>query len=298
MSLLAVERTRAGHDPFRAWLTAAEPGPPSAEIASHAVQCDECRSAVAALDALRAIDPSQPDLPAPSPHAQPEAPIWAWARYAAPLVVILVLAVVRPDIGAVVAPQGDLFEAVADPEQGILGDWGSALDPDPATGGPTDEGDGPLPGAGGGSPQPSLAPGVVPSADATPPVGVVDPSSAPFTTGPTASPPGSLPPGSLPPGVTPPASTPASQPAGPTPPPSSDPTVPPPPPVTPEPTPLPPPPPTPEPTPVPPPPTPEPTPVPNPTGECADGIDNDGDLLVDLVDPGCLLGLRNSESLL
>lgn len=42
-------------------------------------------------------------------------------------------------------------------------------------------------------------------------------------------------------------------------------------------------PPTPEPTPVP---TPEPTPVPD---DCADGIDNDGDELIDLLDPGCLL---------
>jgi hypothetical protein len=65
--------------------------------------------------------------------------------------------------------------------------------------------------------------------------------------------------------------------------------------VTPEPTPPPTPQPTPEPT---PPPTPEPTPEPNPSGECVDGIDNDGDLLIDILDPGCLLGLRNSESLL
>jgi hypothetical protein len=79
---------------------------------------------------------------------------------------------------------------------------------------------------------------------------------------------------------------------------------------TPEPTPVP----TPEPTPVP---TPEPTPVPTveitpspspietpvPTAsasaavnECTDGIDNDGDGLIDLLDPGCLLGSGTSES--
>lgn len=45
--------------------------------------------------------------------------------------------------------------------------------------------------------------------------------------------------------------------------------------------------PTPSPTVVPTPePTPEPTPVPD---DCADGVDNDGDLLIDAADPGCLL---------
>jgi hypothetical protein len=36
-------------------------------------------------------------------------------------------------------------------------------------------------------------------------------------------------------------------------------------------------------------PTPQPTPVPTPFGDCQDGIDNDGDLLIDLLDPGCVL---------
>ena len=83
----------------------------------------------------------------------------------------------------------------------------------------------------------------------------------------------------------------------PTPPPTPEPTVAP----TPEPTPPPTPEPTVEPTPEPTPeptvePTPEPTlaPTPEPTAapvsECADGIDNDGDQLVDLADPGCALG--------
>jgi hypothetical protein len=260
------------------------------EIAGHFAACAECRNAVNALDSLRAIDPTLPDLPAPSARAEPEAPIWRWARYAVPLIVIFALAVLRPNIGAVLAPHGDLFQPIVDPEQGILGDWGSAFDPDPGTGAtPTDEAGSQVPGASGGSPQPSLAPGIVPSAGATP-GGVGDPSGAPFTTAPGASAPASLPPG-----VTPPPSVQASQPGEPTSPPSSDPTAPPPPPVTPEPTPPPTPQPTPEPT---PPPTPEPTPEPNPSGECVDGIDNDGDLLIDILDPGCLLGLRNSESLL
>ncbi|HET6379957.1 MAG TPA: sigma factor-like helix-turn-helix DNA-binding protein [candidate division Zixibacteria bacterium] len=59
-------------------------------------------------------------------------------------------------------------------------------------------------------------------------------------------------------------------------------------------------------TPTPEPSTPEPTPTPEPsttpeppaTGECADGIDNDDDGFLDLLDPGCLLGLRDSEGLL
>jgi hypothetical protein len=41
-----------------------------------------------------------------------------------------------------------------------------------------------------------------------------------------------------------------------------------------------------------PPPTPVPTPAPTPTpvpDDCADGVDNDGDLLIDAADPGCLL---------
>lgn len=68
---------------------------------------------------------------------------------------------------------------------------------------------------------------------------------------------------------------------------------------TPKPTPAPTPPPTPAPT---PPPTQEPTPA--PTAECSDGIDNDGDGLIDygldvlVNDPGCLSPLGDSESLL
>lgn len=51
-------------------------------------------------------------------------------------------------------------------------------------------------------------------------------------------------------------------------------------------------------------PTPQPTPsaTPEPTAPspnaCADGIDNDGDGLIDLLDPGCLLGMRDDERLL
>ena len=56
--------------------------------------------------------------------------------------------------------------------------------------------------------------------------------------------------------------------------------------------------PTPAPTPTPEPPTPAPTPEPEPTpstdGTCSNGVDDDGDALIDLVDPGCLL-LGNSE---
>jgi hypothetical protein len=38
-------------------------------------------------------------------------------------------------------------------------------------------------------------------------------------------------------------------------------------------------------------PTPEPTPdpTPEPPDDCADGIDNDDDLLTDFLDPGCIL---------
>ena len=81
----------------------------------------------------------------------------------------------------------------------------------------------------------------------------------------------------------------------PTPVPTDPPTPAPTPPPTPPPTPAPTPPPTPDPTPVPTPdptplPTPDPTPMPTlPADDCDDGVDNDGDLLADLLDPGCVL---------
>jgi hypothetical protein len=41
---------------------------------------------------------------------------------------------------------------------------------------------------------------------------------------------------------------------------------------------------------------PPPTPQPEPLAQCSDGIDNDGDTFVDLVDPGCTDPTDNDES--
>lgn len=77
-------------------------------------------------------------------------------------------------------------------------------------------------------------------------------------------------------------------PAPPGPAPTPRPSAPPPPPPTATPSPRP----TPTPTPVP-----TPVPTPTPTPQCSDGIDNDGDLLIDFpVDPGCLRPEDNDES--
>lgn len=57
--------------------------------------------------------------------------------------------------------------------------------------------------------------------------------------------------------------------------------------------------PTPSPTPDPPDPTPSPTPDPTPSppiaSNCSDGVDNDGDLLIDGFDPGCIVGDSESD---
>ena len=132
----------------------------------------------------------------------------------------------------------------------------------------------PAPGTCGGFFQPPCpTPTLVPSPTPLPGTcgGVFQPPCPTSTPVPTVAPtPAPTPPPT-------PVPTPVPTPA-PTPPPTPDPT--------PVPTPAPTPPPTPDPTPVP---TPDPTPEPPPPDNCADGIDNDGDLLVDLIDPGCLL---------
>jgi hypothetical protein len=130
------------------------------------------------------------------------------------------------------------------------------------------------PGVPGAPSIPGLEPGIPPGAGPAPPPGTAP--TPPPGTAPTP-PPGTAP---TPPPTTPPL---PSQPPASTPPP--------------RPTPEPPPPPTPDPpppTPDPPPPTPDPTPG-GLLPECADLNDNDGDGLIDLLDPGCLDVLDLSE---
>ena len=237
-------------------------------------------------------------------------------RVAAPLAVVLIPAVILITALAASGPTLPLQVRGPAPDGSLIGLSGAAPDGQ-APAGSTNGG---VPSAGSeGTLEPSASPGPTPGQDATrqrsgtagsqasggPGAGLTGsdttaaapfPSSfsGPFTppepafstpppTGPTQAPaPTDAPaPSSAPTTPAPGTVTPAPTPA-PTPPPPDP---------TPQPTPTP----TPAPTPPPPDPTPQPTPTPTPTPppadtSCTNGVDDDGDLLPDLLDPGCLLG--------
>jgi len=271
------------HTAFQSWLATGANGDPEPAAALHAVACESCRNAVAAVDSLQAMDTARADLPALAPPQPAPASRWRWAMHVFPAAAVLVLALAQiAGSGTVMAP-------------GTV-----------AGNGAPDFGQIPFGGAGGvptlfGSPSPSASSGTESAAPSPSDEQQVQPGQG-FPPGvpvplPTFGPPLPTPP----PGVTPPPGTPpgssapsASSGPNPTPPPPTPPPPTPPPPTPPPPTPPPPtpPPPTPEP-PTPPPPTPEPTLAAN----CSDGIDNDGDLLIDLLDPGCLLLFGNEFAL-
>jgi DNA-directed RNA polymerase specialized sigma24 family protein len=267
-----------------------------ATAAAHAAECTSCTSAIIALDALRAVDTARPVSVPAAPERPVEAgPLWVLARYLAPPAVVVAVALMQVAAGeSVLAPAPrDLLNPLAAPPvapQGIGGGPPGAATAEPTT--EPDESspvDGPL-STDGPTPPEGTGGGIA----GIPPEG--DPADPDATFGPGPSDPATPPPGapsSSPGGTTPPALA-TPPPATTTPPPPSQ--DPPPPPPTPDPTPPPPPPPTPDPTPPPPPP---PTPDPTPGGilpECADGEDNDGDGLVDLLDPGCLDDLDLTEN--
>jgi hypothetical protein len=269
------EFSRAPHSAVTNWLVAGAADEPPRTATLHAAGCQHCARTVAAFDDLTAI---QIGAPSDLPLAEPTLPsgrlaIGLLSSVAAAFFAVVVLTGL-PTTGGLIArdvtgagPQGsdtggtDTDEAStpeSSPSAGSEkdGSGGSADTPGELSEAtplqPADAGDGSLTGE-----IPTVGPGSSPPGDASAPGPTPAPGS-PATPAPTPVP-----------------GSPATP--GPTP-------LPPPP--TPEPTLLPPPP-TPEPTLLPPPPTPEPTPA--PASECSDGVDNDGDLLTDLADLGCLL---------
>jgi len=239
------------HETFRSWLMAGARDALQRDVALHASACPDCLRAVAAFDALAGVDPG----------AAPEPPAWApGTRLWTPRSILVARTVAGLAAATLIAAAG--FVAAG----GMLG----REDP-PLTGArQSPQGEGVLGDQAG-----------PPSSSATPSEGATPSESASATALPTDSAgpiPQDVPPmGGGPPPISTlvPTPTPRPQTLEPTPAPTPRPTVR----VTP--TPIPTPIPTPVPTPVP---TLVPTPVPD---DCEDGIDNDGDLLIDVLDPGC-----------
>src|SRR4029079_11854117 len=74
-------------------------------LAAHAVGCESCRNAVAAVDALARMDPARTDLPAVSAPVPPAAARWPLVRHVFPAAAVLVLALAHvAGSGTVLAP--------------------------------------------------------------------------------------------------------------------------------------------------------------------------------------------------
>jgi hypothetical protein len=255
--------TRRAADPharFDEWLLAGARGEPARDLALHASLCAACTARISAVDLLTSVDPGRAPMPpllAGGAH-QPATALRRGGRFAAAFAGVTLAAALIGVAGWRLIELQGLAENVdanagETPGQAVLGGTGESSQP------------------------------------ASPEASVNAPSSAEpaATAGPTQTAGASAQPASQPviqPGATPRPSTPrpsvsASPSASPAPSASS--------------TPAPAGSPTPTPsgseTPVPSEtasPTPEPSPGPD---DCADGIDNDGDLLIDALDPGCLL---------
>lgn len=267
------------HGRLADWLAAANHGDPPRDVALHAAGCGECLAKAAAVDALAAIDPGRaPDPPLVGARPARPSPLAPLARAGAGFAAIALLG------GAVLIGSAALFadrapatgggDTLATPAEGVLG---AADGPEQA------------PDPGSPSSSPSSSPSPEEAHGSPEPEESTDEPDA--TTGPAAPAPVITVPGGAPPPTTPPTATPIGTPTpGSTVAPTLEPTPPPSPTQTPTPTPTP--------TPAPATPTPALTPTPTPTGDgstattasCSDGIDDDGDLLVDELDPGCLLG--------
>ena len=253
-----MRRELALHEGFAAWLGTGAAGgveDPPRDLALHAAGCERCLRAASALDSLQAIDVGAvelPDLPAlRGASERAPAPAVQVARFAmAGAVLVLVGATIAIGASWLGAPRGGGPAAVLEPSGGGL-----------LAGEPTDE----------PSATPEPTPTEPPSPSAEPML-----STEPMPSITATDPPSLATPAPTRPALPTPAPT-----IAPTPPPAPSATASPPP--TPPPTPIP----TPAATPSPAP-TQEPTPTPTPD-DCADGIDNDGDSLIDALDPGCLL---------
>ena len=317
------QRDPDSHDALQDWLMGGAEGDPPPSGATHAGACEACSRSVEAMNALALIDLDRATAPvrAPSrPATLGVASRLGDERFINAAVIVLAvglaLAAIGPlspstrsadgtdvfaeeeilgGIGFQPPAAGDALTGETPAGEPEPGDVPSGTPPPPDDPGPGDSGSGSTNGDAEGSASPGPTPGGSPTATPGDPGAEPSPGNTPDPGGePTQAP---TPPPTAPPTPGPSAPEPTAEPtAEPTPGPSvPEPTADP----TPEPTTRPTrtPEPTSEPTPVP---TPVPTPTPQPPAvdECVDGIDNDGDLLIDALDPGCLLGLRDDESLL
>lgn len=249
------------HDRFRAWLLDGARGEPARDAALHASACARCLADVAAFDALLAVDVSGADVPllpvgTPRPIRTPAVQaLRAISGVASVSVLVLAAMVGAGALRDDTAGTGIAIGPTESPDgEGILagGPSVAAASVDPASPSTT-----PSPDASDRAseePASSEIPGeatpTLPPFVAPPPPAITPGPTAAVTPGPTAA--------------ATPAPTPLMTPA-PTPIPTALPTV--------------------SPTPTP---TPTSDPTPPPTDDCEDGIDNDGDLLIDVLDPGCL----------
>lgn len=256
------------HDDFARWLVSGHRDAVPRDVGLHAAGCSECGAAAAAFDALERVDPSV--APEPPLHVGPAVPLGARAAVARWVAAGVTVAAAILVTGFALAnlptaPPAEAAQATASsaiqvgtPGGGVLA-GGPSVEMSPSVS--------PRPSEGGSA-------DAEPSAAASPRPGLANPPPWYPVTTPSAR------------GIPRPGQSAApSRTPSPTPATSIDPTPAPPTPVPATPTPVP----TPEPTPVP---TPAPTPVPP---ACSNGVDDDGDELIDLLDPGCDDALDESE---
>lgn len=257
------------HDRFDDWLVAGAEGEPPRDLAVHASGCDACLRSLAAVDSLQAIDIGEASLPPLGMAATDRESTIRTLRYAVGAVAVVLLggSVAIGAFGLLRPAQLGSPQETPSPGAGVL----SGVPPGAAASQPDSE----QPEASAsdsGKPKQSPsegpavavttpAPQVLPHITPTPPpFGTPRPTAAPTRTpAPTAAP-------TATPIVTPPPT------------PSASPSI-----VVPTPT-----------------PTLEPTPTATPTPpQCSDGVDNDGDTLIDFApiggDPGCTSPDDDSE---
>jgi hypothetical protein len=291
------------HDALQDWLMGGAEGDPPLSGATHAAACEACSRSVEAMNALALIDLDHATAPvrAPSrPATLGAASRLGDERFVNAAVIVLAVGLALAAIGPLSPSTRSADGTDVFAEEEILGGIGfqppaasdvltgetpapepepgdvpSGTPPPPDDPGPGDPASGSTNGDADGSASPGPTPGD-PDAEPTP-GNTPDPGGDPT---PAPTPPPTAPPTALPtpgPSAPEPTAEPTPEPSVPEPTaePTPEPTT-----STPEPTS--------EPTPVP---TPVPTPTPEPAAvsECVDGVDNDGDLLIDALDPGCLL---------
>lgn len=244
------------HDRFADWLTAGAEGEPPRDLALHASGCDACLRSVAALDSLLAIDIGDAPLPPLRTVAEDTNRIPQMLRFAAGVIAVVLLGT-----SVAIGATGLLRPAEAGPEPNLQSPREDELAGEPTTPTPELATVAPIESETvSPTPTPSASETVV--ADAT-----AAPIQAPAPRTPTPQPPGAAAP--QPPGTPQPTAPPSTPTAAPTA--TSTPIV-----------------------------TESASPTisvaptsPSPTlaiGDCADGLDNDGDGFIDDADSDCSIG--------